>query len=115
MSLNRKQAAFTLNMAKLIVWASKRGIDLIGAELFRTAEQAEIYAREGKGIKNSVHRLKLAIDLFRLMDGKITWRKEDYAALGAYWKTLHPQNRWGGDFSTIRDPVHFSMEHRGVK
>lgn len=114
MSLNQKQAEFTSAIAKLIVWANGRGIHCIGAELFRTPEQAEIYARQGKGIRNSVHTKKLALDLFILGDdGKVTWDREPYARLGTKWKQMDDRARWGGDFRN-RDSVHFSFEHNGV-
>lgn len=114
MSINEKQAEFALHIAKLIVWAHGRGIPVMGAEWFRTAEQARIYAKQGKGIKNSNHRLKLALDLFAVKDGQVTWDADVYAKLGAKWKTMHPLARWGGDFAG-RDGVHFSFEHNGVK
>lgn len=113
-TLNEKQALFTYKIAHLIVWARFHGIDLIGAEWYRTKEQAEIYAARGVGIKTSLHRLKLALDIFRLKDGKVTWDVEDYRVLGEKWKTMHPLARWGGNFIN-RDAVHFSFEHRGVK
>lgn len=113
MGLNTKQARFTFKIASLIVWAREQGYELIGAELFRTPEQAEIYAKKGKGIKNSVHRKKLALDLFLLKDGKITWDTDDYRPIGEKWKTMDPDSRWGGDFKR-RDGVHFSFIHNGV-
>ena len=113
MSMNKKQARFTHKIAQLIVWANERVFDLIGAELFRTAEQAAIYAKQGKGIKNSVHRKKLALDMFLMIDGKITWKPEDYRIIGEKWKTMDPDARWGGDMKR-RDAVHFSFIHNGV-
>lgn len=116
MTLNEKQAQFTLHIARLISWAFDHGIPVIGAELYRTKEQAEIYAAQGKGIKNSVHRLKLALDLFAVdpETGGVTWDHEPYRKLGEQWKSMHPLARWGGDFAG-RDAVHFSFEHKGVR
>lgn len=116
MTLNEKQAQFALHIARLICWAFDRGIPVIGAEWYRTPEQAEIYAKQGKGIKNSNHRLKLALDLFCIdpETGRVTWEQGPYAALGAQWKAMHPMARWGGDFKG-RDSVHFSFEHNGVR
>lgn len=113
MTLNQKQALFTRLIAELIVWCFENGYEVIGAELYRTKEQAEIYAAQGKGIKNSVHRLKLALDLFRVINGRVTWDREAYRPIGEKWKTMHPLCRWGGDFRR-RDDVHFSFIHRGV-
>lgn len=113
MTLNDKQAEFAFNIAKLIVWARSQGICVMGAEWFRTKEQAEIYAAAGKGIKKSNHRLKLALDLFAVVDGKVSWDMAIYEKLGKKWKTMNPLSRWGGDFAG-RDGVHFSFEHNGV-
>jgi hypothetical protein len=113
MSLNLKQARFTYNIAQLIVWAKEElGVDLIGAELFRTKEQAEIYAATGKGIKNSVHRLKLALDMYILKNGKILWDSPLYEKIGKKWKSMDPDARWGGDMKR-RDVYHYSFYHKG--
>ena len=113
MTLNEKQAEFALHIAKLIVWAHGHGVPVMGAEWMRTKEQAEIYAAQGKGIKKSNHRLKLALDLFVVVNGKVSWDMALYQKLGDKWKTMHPLARWGGDFKG-RDGVHFSFEHNGV-
>jgi hypothetical protein len=114
MSLNAKQARFTYCIAQLIVWAKEElGVDLIGAELYRTPEQAEIYFKQGKGIKNSVHRKKLALDMYVLKDGKIVWDGPEYDQIAVKWRSLDPDARWGGDFRR-RDVYHYSFMHRGV-
>lgn len=113
MSLNTKQVLFTRLQAEFQTWCFENGYEIIEAESFRPRWVAEEYARQGKGIKNSVHTKKLARDIFRMKDGTITWNTEDYRPLGEKWKSMHPLNRWGGDFRN-RDAVHFSMEHNGV-
>ena len=87
-------------------------MQLIAAELFRTKEQAEIYVEQGKGILSSVHRLKLALDMYVLQDGKIVWSGDIYAKLGEKWKSLDEDARWGGDMRR-RDVYHFSFWHNG--
>jgi len=113
MSLNAKQVLFTRLQAEFQVWCFKHGYEVIEAESFRPPFVAEEYARLGKGIKNSVHTKKLARDLFRVVDGRVSWRTEDYAPLGKKWKSMHNDARWGGDFRN-RDAVHFSFIHNGV-
>ena len=98
----------------MIVWAYSHGYAIRMGEVLRTKEQAEIYAEQGKGIINFVHRKKLAADLYLSIEGKVTWNVEDYRPLGEKWKSLHPDARWGGDWPR-RDAVHFSFEHNGVK
>jgi hypothetical protein len=113
MSLNAKQARFLSKIAKLIVWANGQGIQLIGAELFRTPEQAAINAEKGVGIKNSVHRKKLALDMYIYKNNTILWSGPEYEKLGRKWETMAIDARWGGDFRR-RDVYHFSFMHNGV-
>lgn len=112
--LNVKQSEFARCLGQLLQYAFATGQDVIVAEVFRPKETAELYAQQGKGIKNSVHTLKLAADLFRCVGGSVSWEPEHYEDLGRYWKTLHPDARWGGDFKK-KDYVHFSFQHNGVK
>jgi hypothetical protein len=112
-SLNQKQVEFMRTLAAFLSWCFARDIEVIGGELFRTPAQAEIYAEQGKGIRNSNHTKKLAIDLFRYKGGTVTWDTDDYQEMGQQWKSMHPMARWGGDFAN-RDAVHFSFWHQGV-
>lgn len=114
MSLNAKQARFFSTFCQLQRWAEEvHGIQLIGKELYRTKEQAEIHAANGVGIKNSVHRLSLAIDVYVFVDGKLKMDGDEYRILGERWEKLDPDARWGGRFRR-RDVYHFSFIHNGV-
>jgi len=117
MSLSEFQKTFAYNAAKLVIYA----FDVLGytctlGEALRTPEQAEIYAKQGKGTINSLHLIKLAIDL-NLFDknGNYLTKTEDYSELGMYWKSLNPKNRWGGDSKFRADGNHFSMAPDGVR
>lgn len=104
------QEAFLLNVCKLINYIFDNGYTCTGGELYRTPEQAEIYARQNKGITNSLHCRRLAIDLNLFHLGKYLDKSEDHSLFGEYWKSLHPMNRWGGDFSGKRkDGNHYEM------
>ena len=109
--LCKKQALFAQNVAKLIQYCAAIGKPCTLGEAFRTKEQAEIYAASGKGIKNSLHMQRMAIDL-NLFNGDYTYHPEAefYKEAGEYWKTLHAQNRWGGDWKSD-DSNHFQMNH----
>lgn len=78
-------------------------------EAFRTKEQAELYAQSGKGIKNSLHCKRLAIDI-NIFDAKGTYLEDSqaYEFAGTFWESLHADNRWGGRFSRP-DGGHFEM------
>lgn len=113
-TLSEHQQKFTLLTSKLIQWASDQGYGLTYGEAYRTPEQAALNAAKGTGIANSLHTQRLAVDLNLFKDGQFLQQKEDYAPLGAYWKSLDPDCCWGGDFSRP-DSDHFSLTWQGVK
>lgn|GEM_PF-137819 len=98
-SLVEKQQAFAQDVMRLLVYIDSQGYSFTFGETMRTPEQAEIYAQQGIGIKNSLHCKRLAIDI-NLFDPSGNYMKDsnDHAPFGAYWKTLHQNNRWCGDF-----------------
>ncbi|AXK61203.1 hypothetical protein C0J27_04205 [Candidatus Chromulinivorax destructor] len=71
-------------------------------ETMRTKEQAELYAQQGKGIKNSLHCKRLAIDINLFNpQGEFLSKSEDHTLFGEYWESLSPFNRWGGRFIRV--------------
>lgn len=108
MSLVQEQAAFLLDACKLIQFATAQGFVLTGGELLRTPEQQEIYLKTGRSkTMLSNHLKRCAIDLNFFKDGKLIWDREQLAPIGAYWESLNPKNRWGGNFKTLVDVPHF--------
>ena len=76
--------------------------------MFRTVEQQAIYVQTGRSkTLNSNHLKRLAIDLNFFKDGQIIWDKGVLTPLGAYWESLYPKNRWGGNFNSLVDCPHF--------
>lgn len=112
MTLSQEQQEFARQVALLITYINTTGYKVTFGEALRTPEQAEIYAKQGKGIKDSLHCKSLAIDL-NLFDksGKYLTQTDDYRTFGEYWESLDPKNRWGGRF-TRADGNHFE---RNVK
>ena len=111
MTLQQKQSVFAQNLARLIIHVDTLGLACTIGEVMRTPEQAEIYAKEGKGIKDSLHCKKLAVDLFLFSsDGKYLTEFKQYEPLGLFWESLDPKNRWGGRFKPRIDSVHFEMQ-----
>jgi hypothetical protein len=112
MSLNKARFIFSQNVARLINHIYECSYTCSLGEALRTREQAELYAHEGKGILDSLHCYKLAIDLNLFKDGKYLTDFESYKKFGDYWITLHELNRWGGLFTRV-DSNHFEMNAKG--
>lgn len=111
-TLGQKQQRFVRMLAKLFEFAFAKGYGITLGEAWRTPEQAEWDAQQGKGIVHSVHCDRLAIDLNLFQAGQYCADNDAYQPLGEYWESLG--GCWGGRF-TIRDGNHFSIEHNGFK
>lgn len=97
--LSEAQCLFAYYVGQLLVNIYQQGYYCTIGEVYRTAEQAELYAAAGKGIKNSKHCKKLAIDLTIFRPGQTQPCEEIvYRTFGTYWKFLDKRNKWGGDF-----------------
>ena len=121
MGLGTLQRLFTRNIALLIAWAYANGYELTFGDAFRSPQQAKLNSGKygliekatgiitwfaKRGISLSLHMLKLALDLNLFRDGRYLSKTEDHHALGRYWESLHPLNRWGGRYG---DGNHYEM------
>lgn len=108
MSLVTEQQAFLLDVCRLVAFATKQGFVVTGGELFRTAEQQEIYVKTGRSkTMNSLHLKRCAIDLNFFKDGKLIYDIKVLAPVGAYWESLSKKNSWGGNWNSFKDVPHF--------
>lgn len=112
MTLREKQSLFASLVAQLIIEAREQGFEVTFGEAYRSPEEAARLAKLGKGIKNSLHCLKLAIDLNLFRDGVYLSSSESHRPLGEWWEQQHDLCRWGGRF-TRPDGNHYSLEHNG--
>lgn len=112
MTLREKQSLFVRLSGLLIEWAYQQGYELTYGEAWRPSVTADIYRQQGKGISNSNHLRRLAVDFNLFRAGRWLTSTEDHEPLGAYWESLHELCRWGGRFG---DGNHYSLEHEGVK
>lgn len=115
MTTREKQSIFANLVAELIFQAQRFGYACTIGEVLRSKEEAIRLAKLGKGIINSVHRDKLAIDLLLFWNGVYLTKTEQYQQLGEWWEDQSFGDIkccWGGRFS---DGNHFSFEHNGRK
>jgi hypothetical protein len=112
MTLRERQSLFVRLVADLIRYGTERGFEFTFGDAYRSPEQAAAYAEAHKGIRNSLHSDRLAIDLNLFRGGDYLSDSAAYEPLGKYWKSLHPDARWGGDFIERKDGNHFSLTDR---
>jgi len=116
-TLGQKQRRFVKDLGKLIEFAYAvvcTGPDdgITFGEAYRTPEQAKLNELNGKGISNSLHMVRLAVDFNLILKGEYQAAPEPYRPLGEFWKSLGDDHAWGGDFKS-RDANHFSIAHQG--
>lgn len=107
------QEEFAQSAAKLIQKAIELGYTVTGGEWWRTPQQAQWNADHGTGISHSLHLERLAIDLNFFKGGVLITDGSQLADVGAWWKSLGPAYRWGGDFKSLPDGNHFSITPDG--
>lgn len=116
-SLLPRQVTFTKNIAKLINYIGSVGYSCTFGDAYRTPEQAKANAAAGKGIAQSLHCVRLAVDLnlFDENNKYLTEPNNQYTEIGRYWESLNVDNRWGGFFvlkyhGRLSDANHFEMK-----
>lgn len=111
MSLVNEQAAFLLDVCKLVEFATAQGFTVTGGELYRTLEQQAIYLKTGRSkTLHSSHLKRCAIDLNFFKDSKLTYDIPALKPVGDYWESLSPQNEWGGNWKSFKDVPHFERK-----
>lgn len=120
LTLGEKQRLFAKLIGEFLIWIYANDYEVSFGEAQRPQLVADWYARMGKGIVNTLHIKRLAIDLNLFLDitpdGDEDIYQTDsakYLPLGEKWESMHPLNRWGGRFSKP-DGNHFSMTHDGI-
>ena len=117
MGLNRKQFAFSVFISRFILDLNKMGYTVALGEAYRPKETAKIYASQGKGIANSTHEMRLALDIMLFKNDVYLTKTEDYEQAGLFWEAQSTDEYkcvWGGRFQSRPDGNHFSFYHNGV-
>ncbi|MCK4739738.1 MAG: M15 family metallopeptidase [Deltaproteobacteria bacterium] len=97
MRLSEKQRDFTCMMARLIIWAYGRGLELTMGHAWRDTEtQRRLVAMKLSKTIKSKHLDRLAVDLNLFIEGRYATNSEDYRVLGEFWESMG--GRWGGRF-----------------
>lgn len=115
MTLREKQCAFTLLVARLIHEIHRRGYQATFGEAYRSPEEAARLAKAGKGITQSLHTQRLAVDLNLFKDDAYLADSEAHKPFGEWWEgqsTTELACCWGGRFG---DGNHYSIRHGGRK
>lgn len=118
-SLGDKQRRFCRQLAEWLAWVHREGFAITFGEAYRTPEQAALNAKSGKGIGNSLHTQRLAVDLnlFR-KDALGNWQwlnkgnEPEWLYVGQHWEGMGSDHAWGGRFG---DANHISIAHEGRK
>lgn len=116
-TLGQKQRVFTRLIGLLIARAYAMGFELTFGDAYRSPQQAAANAAAGRGIRNSLHTQRLAVDLNLFEAGQYQTDSAAYKVLGEYWESLSTPGYlccWGGRFAKP-DGNHFSLEHGGVR
>lgn len=115
MKLSELQQLFASDVVKLMLYMESKGFKYTFGETYRTPEQALLYAQQGKGIKNSLHCKRLAIDINLFSEnGEFLTEAKDHEDFGIYWESISPMNRWGGRFKKC-DANHYERNEKQMK
>lgn len=109
-TLRQKQSRFASMVALLINKAFEMGYEVTLGEAYRSEWEAARLAKEGLGIKRSLHCDRLAVDLNLFKDGVYLATTEAHRPLGLWWESIG--GAWGGRFN---DGNHYSLAHEGRK
>lgn len=104
MTLGQHQEAFTLDVAKLVLFAESLGYKARLREVERKIETQEVYVKTGRSkTMNSMHLKSLAADIYFMRDGKIVYSEE----IAKYWESLSSYNRAGLLWKSFKDGPHY--------
>lgn len=112
-TLLQKQQEFTLMVSQLISFAYQNDYRLTFGDAYRDPRvHGDVGVKKSYSSANSVHKVRLAVDFNLFKGGVYQTSSEAHKQLGEFWKSLHPDCRWGGDFKSP-DGNHYSMTHGG--
>lgn len=111
----KKQIFFSQCLARFIFDLQARGYGVTMGEAWRPPETCALYDKQGKGITNSLHVRRLAVDLNIFLNGELISTNKEIADLWQSYSTDLYQCSAGFYFITRPDADHFSVEDNGIK
>ena len=117
-SLRQKQSRFAGMAARLILRAQQIGYDVTLGEAWRPPRHAALYDEIDPRSRNSMHVMRLAIDLNLYRDGEQLAGSKDHERLNEWWEGLHTDCRWGGRFTDpnsgcLNQESHYCIRYNG--
>lgn len=109
LSAQQKFAEMSVSLYQFIL---TKGWKFTYGETYRSPIKAEENAEAHTGIANSLHTLKLAVDLNIFNSVGMFETFEDFRPIGEYWESIG--GSWGGRFKN-QDCDHFSLSFNGVR
>jgi len=115
MRLSDAQQDFALDIANLIQYINQYDNHKYSCTFGDAYRDPRSHGKMGEkgayGRTWSAHKQRCAVDLNLFKDDQYQTTTKAFEPFGAYWLTLHPDNRWGGDWM---DGNHFSRKHGGI-
>jgi hypothetical protein len=110
-TLRQTQSRFAAMVPGLINKAISMGYEVTLGDAYRDPRlHGAAGVKLGYGSANSLHKVRLAIDINLFKDGVFLQTSEDHLPLGEWWESQG--GSWGGRF---KDGNHYSMEYGGMR
>lgn len=110
-TLREERVAYSACLSALVLWANSLSTKEKKIEVAYGRDFDEAHEKL-RHMPKSNHYIGLANDLALYINGVYQEKSEEYKFLGDHWKKMHPDARWGGDFSKP-DGNHFSFIWQG--
>jgi len=101
--LLKRQQEFTHLLTQLFIFIHDNGYEFTLGDAYRSSDSPY-------GLPNSLHKLRLALDINLFKGEKYLQSTEAHRVVGEYWESIG--GSWGGRF---HDGNHYSLEYRGVR
>jgi len=115
MRLSEAQQEFAYHVGCLLIhiWARPNYTCSLGDAYRDPRVHGAVGEKKSYSSANSDHKKRLAIDINLFYDGQYQGDTEAHREFGEYWKALHPDNYWGGDFKNNPDGNHYGRHWPG--